>query len=102
MQRSFVVNPLREIAARSRQRFDEGGSAQLAKIRQRVVALMAQWSMRTIAIVQEEIFAADRSHAGLFEDFPVKYLSEASVEAVALFCGYHEQRPAPKCRDFVR
>src|SRR6266850_1289591 len=26
----------------------------------------------------------------------VKYLSDASVEAVALFCGYHEHRPAPK------
>ena len=26
----------------------------------------------------------------------VKYLSDAKVEAVALFCGYHEHRPAPK------
>jgi len=32
----------------------------------------------------------------------VKCLSEASVAAVALFCGYHEARPAPKCSDFSR
>src|SRR5579872_1580509 len=30
-----------------------------------------------------------------------KYLSEAKLAAVALFCGYQEQRPAPKCMDRV-
>ena len=59
-ERGFAVNRLRKIAARSRQRFYKRRSAKLAKICQRIVALMAGWAMRAIALMQEEIFAADR------------------------------------------
>ena len=57
---------------------------------------MTRRAMRAVPVMQEEIFAAQRRNAGSFKILLVKYLSDASVDAVALFCGYHEHRPAPK------
>ena len=64
-QRGLVVHGLREIAARSRQRFDEGRAAQVSKNAQRVLALVPGWAMGAMPVMQKEIFAAERRHAGL-------------------------------------
>jgi hypothetical protein len=63
-QRGFAVNGLREIAARSRERLDEGRSAQATEAGDGVAALMPRRAMRAVAVVQEEIFTAERRHAG--------------------------------------
>src|SRR6478752_1280565 len=73
-QRGFAVNSLREIAARPRERLDEGCSAQFRKAGDRVAALMAHRTMRTVAVVQEEIFTAERRHAGFPQDTACKML----------------------------
>ena len=67
-ERGFAVNGLREIAARSRERLDEGRSAQCPETGDRVAALMSRRAMRAMAVVQEEIFAAERRHAGFSQD----------------------------------
>ena len=55
-----------------------------------------------MTVVQEEIFTADRRHAGLLPGFwLVKYLSEASVAAVALFCGYQDAAAGAEMQRFV-
>ena len=58
------MNGLREIAARSLQRFDEGRSAQFSEIFERVFALMTRGAMGAMPVMQEEIFAAQRRNAG--------------------------------------
>ena len=64
-QRGFVVHGLREIAARSGQRFDEGRAAQFREMRQRILALVSGGTMGAMPVMQKEIFAAERRDAGL-------------------------------------
>jgi len=68
----------------------------MPEIRHRVVALMPTGTMCAMAIMQEEILAPSVGTPACAKILLVKDLSDASVEAVALFCGYHELRPAPK------
>ena len=67
-QRRYVVNGLREIAARSGQGFDEGRSAQPPEMCQRIVTLMSGGTMGAMAVMQEKIFAAERGYPGGFQD----------------------------------
>jgi len=62
----------------------------------RVFALMARRAMGAVPVMQKKILAAQGVDAGVFENPAGKNICpRPSVEAVALFCGYHEQRPAP-------
>src|SRR5437867_5739126 len=67
-ERSFAVNGLREIAARSGERLDEGRPAQSREAVDGVAARMASRTMGTVAVVQEEILTAERRHAGFAQD----------------------------------
>ena len=67
-QRGLVMHDLREIAARSGQRLDESRGAQFRKMRQRILALMPGGAMGAVAVMQKEIFAAERGDAGLREN----------------------------------
>ena len=64
-QRGLVMHGLREVAARSRQRFDEGRAAQFRKMRQRILALVPGGAMGAVPVMQKEVFAAERRDAGL-------------------------------------
>ena len=73
-QRRLAVNDLREIAARSRERLDEGCAAQPRETVDGIAALMTGRAMRAVAVMQEEIFTAERRHAGLSQNPACKVL----------------------------
>ena len=62
------MHGLREIAARSGQRFDEDRGAEFPEMRQRIVALMPRGAMGAVTLMQEEVLAAERLDTGRFED----------------------------------
>ena len=67
------------------------------EIGERIVALVTRGAMGAVPVaagrnIRRRAWRRRRAR----ESDLAKYLSDASVEAVALFCGYHEHRPAPK------
>ncbi len=64
-QRGPVMQGLREVAARSRQRFDESRAAQFRKMRQRILAFVPRRAMGAVPVVQKEVLAAECGDAGL-------------------------------------
>src|ERR1700674_5266630 len=67
-KRGFAVQDLREVAARSEQRLDEGRSTRLSEMFERVRAIMTRGATGAVPVMQEEIFAAQRRCAGAFEN----------------------------------
>src|SRR6266851_3935491 len=67
-KRGFAVQDLREVAARSEQRLDEGRCARLSEMFERVPAVMTRGATGAVPVMQEEIFAAQRRGAGAFKN----------------------------------
>ena len=68
LERRFAVNDLGKIAARSLQRLEERARVQFPEIGEGVFALMPRGTMRTMPLMQEEIFAPQRRDTRIFKD----------------------------------
>src|SRR5665213_535687 len=99
-QCSFVMKALREIAARAEQRFDESGSAQFPEMRKRVVALMAGAAKAAMAVMQEEILAAKRRHAGAFKNPARKILVRRQCRGGGVILGIPRASPGAEMNGF--
>ena len=68
IERGLAVDDFGKVAARPRQRLCEPGKVQSAEIGKGVLTLMAFRAMGAMPFTQEEIFAAERGDAGMFQN----------------------------------